>query len=83
MSDDGRKGSIGPLIGLKVICCGALVLVATGALSGAGTWLLDGGLMWLVLALAVLAAGALLWWRPRIGADRAARGEQKRLRRSP
>lgn len=83
MDKEPRGRAMGGLLLAHVVCCGGLVLVVTGALSGAGTWLLDGGLIWLVLALAVLAAGALLWWRPRTGADRAARGEHKRLRRSP
>ena len=45
-----------------VACCVGLTLLATGALSGVGAWLFDGGLTWLVLAT-VLGAGAVYLWR--------------------
>ncbi len=65
--DNGPKGGAGPaLILAHVVCCGGLILVATGAVGGLGAWLLDSGLAWLVaggIAIAVL----LLWrrWRRR------------------
>ncbi len=81
--DSGPRGGAGPaLILAHVVCCGGLVLVATGALGGLGAWLLDSGLAWLGaggIAIAVL----LLWrrWRrrgavsdrpaPRMDAERA------------
>ena len=81
--DNKPRGGAGPaLILAHVVCCGGLVLVATGALSGLGAWILDSGLVWLGaggIAIAVL----LLWrrWRrrsamsdrpaPRIDAERA------------
>ena len=81
--DNEPRGGAGPaLILAHVVCCGGLVLVATGALSGLGAWILDSGLVWLGaggIAIAVL----LLWqrWRrrsamsdrpaPRIDAERA------------
>ena len=44
----------------NVVCCGGIVLVATGAVGGLGTWLLDGGLTWLAVPALVAAAGLLL-----------------------
>lgn len=81
--DNEPRGGAGPaLILAHVVCCGGLVLVATGALGGLGAWILDSGLVWLGaggIAIAVL----LLWrrWRrrsamsdrpaPRMDAERA------------
>ncbi len=68
--DDEPKGV--PVIGLvlaHVVCCGGLVLVATGALSGVGTWLFCGGLIWLGAAAVLAAAGLMLWRRPAGGAE--------------
>ena len=50
-----------------VACCVGLPLLATGALSGLGAWLFDGGLTWLALALALGAGGVYLWRRPKSG----------------
>ena len=51
---------LAPLILMKTVCCGGLVLIATGALSGLGTWLFDGGLIWLALAgLALVAVSGI------------------------
>ena len=64
--DDEPKGF--PITGVllaHVVCCGGLVLVVTGTLSGLGTWLFDGGLMWLVIAVIVAATGLALWRRRR------------------
>ena len=68
MTDEPRPGGFGALIVAKVACCGVLVLVATGVLSlnAIGTWLLEGGLIWLALAT-VLAVSGVLIWRLRTG----------------
>ncbi len=63
---EGPKAGLAALIAAKVVCCGGLILVATGTLSLAGVagWLRDGGIVW--LAIAALAAMSLyLWWRSR------------------
>ncbi len=64
--DDEPKGRAIVGVGLAhVVCCGGIILVATGALSGVGAWLLDGGLAWVGLAVIVAAAGYFLWRRQR------------------
>lgn len=60
-SNRSNKGSTGGLAGLitaKIVCCGTLVLAATGALGGVGGWLSNGGFIWLV----VIAAFAITGW---------------------
>ena len=54
-----------------VVCCGGLFLVATGALSGFGAWLLEGGLTWLLPAAVLGIMGGLLLrrWARRAGTD--------------
>lgn len=54
-----------------VVCCGGLFLVATGALSGFGAWLLEGGLTWLLPAAVLGVLGGLLLrrWARRAGTD--------------
>ncbi len=64
--EPGGRGMVGLLLA-HVACCGGLVLVATGALSGVGAWLLEGGLTWLVVAALLAAAGLVLWRRRRKG----------------
>jgi len=51
------------LLAAKIVCCGALVLAATGAISFAGIvgWLVGSGLFWLAAVLAVI--GIFLWRR--------------------
>jgi len=51
------------LLATKIVCCGALVLAATGAISFAGVagWLIGGSLFW--LAAAVLAIIGIVLWR--------------------
>ena len=66
--EPGGRGMVGLLLA-HVACCGGLVLVATGALSGVGAWLLDGGLRWLVVAALLAAAGLVLWRRRRKGGN--------------
>ena len=48
-----------------VVCCGGIVLVATGAVGGLGTWFADGGTTWLLVAAIVAIAGFALWRRQR------------------
>ena len=43
-----------------VVCCGGIILVATGAVSGLGGWLLDDGAIWLALGLGAVIAGLLV-----------------------
>ena len=65
---DGPK--IGAIVGLglgMVVCCVGLTLLTAGALSGLGAWLFDGGLIWLALALVLVAGGVYLWRRPNSG----------------
>lgn len=54
---------LGALIAAKVICCGGLVLVATGALSTFGSWLITGGYIWIGAAAGAVVIG-LLYRRP-------------------
>ncbi len=63
MKLEGR-GMIGVLVA-HVVCCGGIVLVATGAAAGLGTWLVDGGAAWLLVAAVVAIAGLALWQRQR------------------
>ena len=64
---DGERGGPGTVRMLLVhaVCCGGIVLFATGALSGVGTWLADGGTTWLLVAAVVAIAGLALWRRQR------------------
>ncbi len=66
MDNEPKRGGPTALILAHAVCCGGIVLVATGALSGMGAWLLEGGLTWL-LAAAVLTAASLFLWRRRTG----------------
>ena len=68
MTERPQHGGWGALIAAKLVCCGGLLLFATGVLTvnGIGTWLFDGGAIWLVLGgLAVTLF--VLWRRRRIG----------------
>ncbi len=56
------------------LCCALPVLLVTGGLGVAAAWLFDEGLVWLVAALALVAAGVLL--RYRRGRDRAGRADE-------
>ena len=69
MDNEPKRGGPTGLILAHAVCCGGLVLVATGALSGMGAWLLDGGLTWLVSAAVLAAVGLFLWRRRTGGAD--------------
>jgi membrane protein implicated in regulation of membrane protease activity len=52
----------------KVVCCGGLLLVATGALSlaGLGSWFFGDGITWLAIA-GLVGALLYLWRRQRAG----------------
>ncbi len=63
MSNGSGGGGFFALALAHVVCCGGLVLVATGALSGLGAWLLDSGLAW--LGAGGIAIAGLLFWRRR------------------
>ncbi len=63
-NEPGGRGMVGVLVA-HVVCCGGAVLVLTGALSGVGTWLTDGGATWLLVAAVVAIAGLALWQRQR------------------
>ncbi len=69
MDNDTDKPKFGGVVAFglaHVVCCGGLLLVATGAMSGVGAWLLEGGLTWLLLAIVLgLAAGFLVLRRRR------------------
>ncbi len=61
-----------------VACCGGLFLVATGALSGFGAWLVEGGLTWLFPAAVLgIMGGLMLRRRARLA---GASGEPRQLR---
>ena len=73
MSNGSGGGGFLALALAHVVCCGGLVLVATGAVGGLGAWLLDSGLAWLGaggIAIAVLLLWR--WWRRRGVSDRPA-----------
>jgi hypothetical protein len=63
MTERPKHGGWRALIAAKVVCCGGLVLFATGVLTvnGIGTWLLGGGAIWLVLG--GFAVTLLILWR--------------------
>jgi hypothetical protein len=82
MSNASGGGGFLALALAHAACCGALVLVATGAVGGLGAWLLDSGLAW--LGAGGIAIAVLLYWRrrrscravsdrpaPRVDAERA------------
>ncbi len=65
---DGRGVGLGTLIAAKVVCCGGLALLATGALSGLGIWLADRWYVWIGSAI-VVAAALVLTYRRRCRGD--------------
>ena len=69
----GGSGIILAAVGMG-LCCAVLVLGVTGGLGVALAWFFDGGLVWLVAALALVAGGVLL--RYRRGRDRAGRADE-------
>ena len=83
MDNEPKRGSTAAMLRIHVICCGGLALVATGALSGMGAWLLEEGLIWLVLAAVLAAAGLFLWRRRTGGADSAVAAQDPRAINPP
>ncbi len=65
MADDPKGRVAAGVLAAHVVCCGGLVLVATGALSGFGAWLLGDGLAWLAVAAGAVAAAGYVAWRRR------------------
>lgn len=63
MTEQPEHGGWGVLIAAKLVCCGGLLLFATGVLTvnGIGTWLFGGGAIWLVLG--GLAVTLVVLWR--------------------
>lgn len=61
----GENGMIAALVGVKVTCCGGLVLAATGTLAGVGAWLGDAGPTWLRGGGLMMAAALIAWWHRR------------------
>ena len=68
MAEQPKHGGWGALIAAKLVCCGGLLLFATGVLTvnGIGTWLFGGGAIWLVLG-GLAVALFVLWRRRRTG----------------
>ena len=63
MTERPQHGGWRALIAAKLVCCGGLVLFATGVLTvnGVGAWLFGGGAIW--LALGGFAVTLLVLWR--------------------
>ncbi len=68
---DGGSVPLPLLGGLVALCCGGPLLLASGALSGVGAWLLDGAWIWLA-AVPILFAAGLHMWRRSVGGQRSA-----------
>lgn len=62
MEPSNRYGPV-ELLAANIVCCGAIVLAATGAISFAGlvSWLVGGGYFW--LAASALTVAGIYWWR--------------------
>ncbi len=65
----GSGNGLSSLIAAKIVCCGGLVLAATGALSTVGAWLTAGGYVWAGAAAGTLLVGLALLYRRRGRAD--------------
>ncbi len=66
MKDEPRlNGALLPLLGggAMAVCCAVPLLLASGVLSGLGTWLLDGAWIWLAAVPVLFASGIHLWRR--------------------
>jgi len=73
------KGFLSGLIALKLICCGGLILLATGGLAGLGAWFSGFSTVAAVgLVLAVFAI--LLLWRQIASRHDSARHEARPIR---
>ncbi len=66
MAAQPKHGGWSALIAAKLVCCGGLLLFASGVLTvnGVGTWLFGGGAIWLLLG-ALAVALFVLWRRQR------------------
>ncbi len=67
MTERPNHGGWGALIAAKLVCCGGLLLFATGVLTlnGLAAWLRDDGLVWLGAGAVAATAFSLLWRRRR------------------
>ena len=77
MADEPSGRGLSWLLLAKAMCCGGILLAATGALSLGGLtgWLLEGGIVWLaVAALGIVAV--YFWWRRHAGRPPAWRQDQ-------
>ncbi len=63
---DKPKSGLASLLLAHVVCCGGLLLLATGGLSGIGHWLSEDGATWIVGIGVVLAAAAVIWRRRKV-----------------
>lgn len=76
---DESNGFLLGLIAVKLICCGGLVLLATGGLAGLGAWFSGVSIVTAVgMALAVFAI--LLIWRRVAGGQDNSRREARQVR---
>ncbi len=60
MDKESNGGGLPAVFVAHVVCCGGLFLVATGALSVFGAWLVEVGLTWLLMAAVLGIMGGLL-----------------------
>lgn len=60
MSDSRGGGGMVALGLAHVVCCGGLLLAASGGLGWVVAWLVDGGLAWIAAAIVLLGAGLIL-----------------------
>lgn len=64
-NESGGGGLFAILAGVGMaLCCSLPLLLVSGSFGALMAWLLDGGLIWLALAL-ILVAAVLLEWRRR------------------
>lgn len=76
------KGFLSGLIALKLICCGGLILLATGGLAGLGAWF-SGFSTAAAVGLALAMFAALLLWRQITSRRDSARYEVRPIRARP
>ena len=65
--ENPEKRGGGGLFGLllaHIVCCGGILLLATGALGAFGAWFVEDGLIWLAVGGAAVAAAFLVRRRP-------------------
>lgn len=76
---DKSNGFLSGLIALKLICCGGLILLATGGLSGLGAWF-SGVSITLAAGLALAVFATLLIWRGIASRQDSSRHETRPVR---